>query len=406
MMNSYANPDLQHVNDVLDQYVQSKQQQTNGGLLQQILGNRMMPQDQDIMTAGLREAQSFASPQGFRAYTPEGQMANRVSNQLSPYSDALKLANAGEVYSGNQMQNQITAQTGLPAAFASLQAQQQKNDVYGKTGLPQAMADLQISQTNAKYADPMAQAKMALEKAQAQHMLTGGVDGQGGATGVLVSRLMKADPTLTFPQALQLVQTGFRQGIQLDANGNAAPIPGMPNAKGAIKQGEQTGTEQAKLNFAAPIAQQTKIGEATGKAEGAIETRAVNAPQMETLLQEAEGLLPQATGGGIQTQRRDALAYFGSATKGSKADARLNVIGAALTANVPRMEGPQSDYDVALYSKAAGDVANSKLPTETRLAAITTIRDLNKKYATQGAGQSPNSGGFDIDSYLKEKGLQ
>lgn len=386
--NYYPQPgmDLQHVNDVMNQYIQSKQQQQNGGLLQQILSNRMQPQDQDIMTAGLREAQSYATPGGFKAYSPEGQMADRISNQLSPYSDALKAANEGAVLSGRTMDNEITAQTGLPAAMAALQSQQQHNDVYGKTGLPQALATLQEAQTKAQYADPMAQADLSLKQAHAKYFNAGGGSNGagGGATGALVSRLMAEDPSLSFEQALYAVQTGFRQGTAIQSNGQLGVMQGAPEARGAIKQGEQTGTEQARLNFTAPIAAAHQEGEATGKAQGAIDTRAIKAPQIEMLLQQAERMLPQATSGGIQTARRDAMGYFGSATAGSEIDSQLNVIGAALTSNVPRMEGPQSDYDVALYAKAAGDLANSKIPVETRLAAIKTIRNLNSKYAAQG----------------------
>lgn len=164
------NLDLQHVNDVLTQYVQSKQQQQGGGLLQQILTNRMQPDPTDVMTAGLREAQSFASPQGFQAYTPEGQMATRVQQQLSPYSDALKLAQGGENLSGTQMQNQITAQTGLPMAQAELAQKQLALMIAQKTGLPLAEAQLQAAQISNQYAPAKNQAEIGLEGAQATAM--------------------------------------------------------------------------------------------------------------------------------------------------------------------------------------------------------------------------------------------
>lgn len=161
------NLDLSHVNDVLNQYIQSKQQQQGGGLLQQILTNRMQPDPTDVMTAGLREAQSFASPQGFQAYTPEGQMATRIQQQLSPYSDALKLAQQGETLSGTQMQNQITAQTGLPMAQAELAQKQLALQIQQQTGLPLAEAQVKAAQIANQYAPAKNQAEIGLQGAQA-----------------------------------------------------------------------------------------------------------------------------------------------------------------------------------------------------------------------------------------------
>lgn len=158
--------DLQHVNDVMNQYIQSKQSQQNGGLLQQILSNRMQPQDQDIMSAGVREAQSYASPGGFKPYTPEGQMADRITQQLSPYSDALKLAQQGETLSGDQMQNRVYAETGLPTAQANLLQLQQQNNIRGQTGLPLSQAALENAQITNRFLPQTLQSENALRGAQ------------------------------------------------------------------------------------------------------------------------------------------------------------------------------------------------------------------------------------------------
>ena len=77
------------------------------------------------------------------------------------------------------------------------------------------------------------------------------------------------------------------------------------------------------------------------------------------------------------TSLKDAT---GSATAASKADSRLKVIGETLTAKVPRFEGPQSDKDTASYRAAAGDVANSNKPIQSRLAALEEMAKLAKKY--------------------------
>jgi hypothetical protein len=74
----------------------------------------------------------------------------------------------------------------------------------------------------------------------------------------------------------------------------------------------------------------------------------------------------------------------GKSTPASKADSRLKVIGETLTAKVPRFEGPQSDKDTASYRAAAGDVANTNKPIQSRLAALEEMAKLAKKYYPNG----------------------
>lgn len=136
-------------------------------------------------------------------------------------------------------------------------------------------------------------------------------------------------------------------------------------------------------------ARSAATGKAAGEAEGAIEKKIIQAPQIEEYLRQAEELLPGATSGGLSTMGKGVSEFFGRPAQGSAADSQLDVLGAALTSGVPRMEGPQSNYDVKLYEKAAGDLANTSKPREVRLAAIKTIRELNNKYnqAFAGGGQ-------------------
>jgi len=72
--------------------------------------------------------------------------------------------------------------------------------------------------------------------------------------------------------------------------------------------------------------------------------------------------------------------WFDVNSPASQADAQLNILGSKLVAKVPRFEGPQSDKDTALYQAAAGDLGNANKPIATRLAAVQTMIDLNKKY--------------------------
>lgn len=117
--------------------------------------------------------------------------------------------------------------------------------------------------------------------------------------------------------------------------------------------------------------------------QGQREERARDARDTLSLLARAERILPAATGsrGG---QLVDAAAgLVGTSTPGAQATAQLQTIAGQLTSKMPRMQGPQSDRDVQLYQQMAGDLANPSIPTETRLAALKTIRELNQKYANQ-----------------------
>ncbi len=76
--------------------------------------------------------------------------------------------------------------------------------------------------------------------------------------------------------------------------------------------------------------------------------------------------------------------FFGGGGETSKADAQLKVLASKLTMQVPRFEGPQSDKDTAMYQAAAGDVANPNIPIPSRMAALQTLVDINKRYYPQG----------------------
>ncbi|MNK98813.1 hypothetical protein D3C87_1191860 [compost metagenome] len=97
---------------------------------------------------------------------------------------------------------------------------------------------------------------------------------------------------------------------------------------------------------------------------------------------EAADILKNASSGLISSLKTSAADMLGASTKESQADARLKVISGQLVMNMPRMEGPQSDADRLLYQQMAGDIANPKLPRDTRSAALQTVMGLQQKYAT------------------------
>lgn len=129
--------------------------------------------------------------------------------------------------------------------------------------------------------------------------------------------------------------------------------------------------------------------------------RAAGAKRVLALLDTAEKLIPLSTGSGLGALRDFAGRGVGYATEGSKAIAKLQSLSGALIADMPRMEGPQSDKDVQLYKQAAGDLANPTIPNESRLEALATLREIQTRYA--GAPAKPAAkGGWSI----RQKGSQ
>ena len=131
------------------------------------------------------------------------------------------------------------------------------------------------------------------------------------------------------------------------------------------------------------------IDPATGK-QAMAAAAGKNSPQQDikraqnvlSLTQQAEEIFKtgKVTGSGIGSLLDTGASWFGISTEGAQGSAQLNTIAGQLLANMPRMEGPQSDKDVAMYKQSAGDLANASLPVATRMAALKQLQALNEKY--------------------------
>ncbi len=98
------------------------------------------------------------------------------------------------------------------------------------------------------------------------------------------------------------------------------------------------------------------------------------------IVAEAEPLIEKATGSYLGAARDAAMRVAGESTEGAKATARLKVLEGSLMMNQPRMEGPQSDKDVALYRQMAAAIGDPTVPTEEKKAALSTIKAINQRY--------------------------
>ena len=77
----------------------------------------------------------------------------------------------------------------------------------------------------------------------------------------------------------------------------------------------------------------------------------------------------------------DSIAgFFGASPDGSVPASQLKALGGALTAKMPRMEGPQSDQDRLMYLEMAGRVGDDTVPVDQRQAALETVKGLWGKY--------------------------
>lgn len=71
----------------------------------------------------------------------------------------------------------------------------------------------------------------------------------------------------------------------------------------------------------------------------------------------------------------------GVSSESSKKAAQLETLSGWMVANVPRMEGPQSNFDILNYQTMAAKVGDRTVPVDERLAALQTLEQLHRKYA-------------------------
>lgn len=118
--------------------------------------------------------------------------------------------------------------------------------------------------------------------------------------------------------------------------------------------------------------------------------RTRDATEVLALLDQATPLLDQSTGSYLGVGA-DALARgAGFSTSGANAAAQLKALEGALISKMPKMSGPQSDKDVALYRQMAGEIGDATVPASRKKAAMQTIRQINERQL----GNSGRSGSW------------
>lgn len=162
------------------------------------------------------------------------------------------------------------------------------------------------------------------------------------------------------------------------------------------RQGANFGPMQATPTTAQAAAAAAAVSRAQAEGKGAGERtntladKGVKANDMLPLLNRAEDILrygsPTASMIGSGVDKLGSL--VGISSNSSQNASRLDSIAGTLTANVPRMEGPQSNFDVQQYAIQAGRVGDRTLPVADRLASLEEVKRIQGKYAHLNGGQT------------------
>jgi hypothetical protein len=121
--------------------------------------------------------------------------------------------------------------------------------------------------------------------------------------------------------------------------------------------------------------------------------RQQDASQALQAIEQARKVLPTATSSGFGNMMDQAAGFAGMSTQGAQGAAQLKAIEGELVSKMPKMSGPQSDKDVALYKQMAGVVGDPTVPRATREAALRSVEEIQRRYATPAMqlGQQPPS---------------
>lgn len=111
------------------------------------------------------------------------------------------------------------------------------------------------------------------------------------------------------------------------------------------------------------------------------------------LIEQAEGLIKGSTGSHMGNIYDQTARAFGKSTDGAKNIAQLAVLEGNLMMAQPRMEGPQSNADLALYKQMAGQIGDPTVPKATKNAALSALKSLYQKYETNTAAPAGNNAG-------------
>ena len=133
--------------------------------------------------------------------------------------------------------------------------------------------------------------------------------------------------------------------------------------------------------------------------------RTQQAVQALRVIEQAAPIIDEATNSYAGAAVDQGARVFGKSTSGANAIAKLQALEGALMMAQPRMEGPQSNFDVQLYRQMAAKIGDPTVPREQKKAALEEIKTLHERYGSTGGatgdfgGEAPapkSSGGWSV----------
>jgi hypothetical protein len=178
----------------------------------------------------------------------------------------------------------------------------------------------------------------------------------------------------------RLAQDGQGVTYQQDAQGNIVALPsrlaagGMPVARPVTGEGGVAIKGKPSAFAEKATAQKQQLGKDINQAIF----------ELKNVAKEG-GLIDQSTGSGAGKLVDIAAGFGGKAMPGAIAAGQLAPIADLVLKMVPRFEGPQSDKDTQSYKQAAGQLADTSMPTKIRKAAANEIIRLMESRKNQFA---------------------
>lgn len=199
---------------------------------------------------------------------------------------------------------------------------------------------------------------------------------------------VQVDPNTGSKYVSELDPSGKVTIRNLDGSPQPQPPMGSGGVGGAAPQIPEGLTPKASAEYQNTWAKNQ--AEANIKRAEDEKTKGTKASEMMRIIGEAKKELPNATGSGVGALYAEGKKFVGESDAQTQADRKLELYSGWLVSNVPRMEGPQSNFDVMNYQKMAADVGNRSLPIEDRMAALQGLELLQQKYAG-GAPAAPSA---------------
>lgn len=227
--------------------------------------------------------------------------------------------------------------------------------------------------TNRPYPSTVGQLVQQVQPEQALRQQTQGGMGNTAsdyAREIAQTRASLQNPNLD-PASRKMLEDHLR--VTLDQSARAAPDLSVTPSRSTSFNG-----------FAGPAdtTRAVKQAEADVSRGEATKTKLTKADEMLYGIARAKSLLGEGpteslAGAGIDK----AMSLVGKSTKSADVASQLEALSGWLVSNVPRMEGPQSNFDVDNYKTMAGKVGDRTLPISARLAAANEVEKLQRKYA-------------------------